>query len=142
VKRTGARLGIVSFLGLLTATISLAMSPLVASAATVKHHGTWHVSGGLANAKSVNTASYGTHNKAKTCVNITSNNSNNNVWWTIRLIWYNAGNNTVLWKLKGVGTGNYCVGWRTMSRPNDKVYDKITADNLQSIKGTYNIWTN
>jgi hypothetical protein len=111
-----------------------------ASASVTEHSGTWHVSGcAVACGKSVNTASYSAYNKAETCIDIKSGHTSN---WTIYLIWYNAGNNTVLFKLSGVSTGTYCSGWRTMSRPDDKVYDRIYASVNTSISGTYNIWTN
>jgi hypothetical protein len=113
-----------------------------ASASVTKHSGTWHVSGcAVACGRSVNTASYSAYNKAETCIDIKSANTSH-PGWTIYLIWYNAGNNTILFKLNGTGTGTYCSGWRTMSHPDDKVYDRIYAGEQTSISGTYNIWTN
>jgi len=152
MRKKGARLGIFSVLGLLAA-ISLASLPAIASAGTTEpsaeavpavvtlHTGTWFVTGGAFTHLTVNTAAYPTHNKAKTCIRITSNNIND-VWWKMRLIWYDGGNNVVLWSFSGLRTGVWCSTWRTMPRINDKVYAAITAAPGQALKGTYKVWTN
>ncbi len=148
MRKKGARLGIFSALGLLAA-ISLAALPAIASAGTTSavpavvslHTGTWYVTGGKFNHLTVKTISYSAHNKAKTCIHITSN-SDNGMWWKLRLIWYDAGNNKVLWSFSGLGTGTWCSTWRTMPRVNDKVYAAITAGPGQALKGTYKVWTN
>jgi hypothetical protein len=150
MRKKGARLGIFSALGLLAA-LSVAALPAIASAGTTEppavpavvtlHTGAWHVSGGILNVKTVKTISYSTHNKAKTCIHIASNTTNR-VTWKLRLIWYDGGKNKVLWVFTGFGTGTWCSTWKTMPRPNDKVYDAISAGALQSMKGTYKVWTN
>jgi len=148
MKKKGARPGIFSFLGLLAA-ISLAALPATADAGTARpavpavvtlHTGTWFVTGGIF-PRTVATISYSTHNKAKTCIHIASNTTNR-VTWKLRMIWYDGGKNKVLWVFTGFGTGTWCSTWKTMPRRNDKVYDAISAGALQSMKGTYKVWTN
>lgn len=136
----------VAMLAAMVLTVTPAVSSQAASAAAAtvtKHSGSWHVSGcAVLCGRSVATDSYSAYDEAETCIDITSEGHPISGEWTLYLRWVDAGNDIVLFQLTGAGTGTYCSGWRTMSHPDDKVFDEIYATSGESISGTYNIWTN
>jgi hypothetical protein len=94
--------------------------PVAASAAT--HSGKWDFPPGTSKA----TPSFGTKNKARTCVTATKINSTNG--WKFQLVWYNGGKNTRLYRSPIYRSrSTHCSPTKTMPRNNDKVYDIITA---------------
>ncbi len=125
--------------GLLAAAVPL-MVPQLAAAATA-HDGTYHVSGGLFNASTVNTPMYGTARTARTCVRVQG--SPGSYGWTISMIWYDGGRNKILWQLSGRSTGTVCSPQRLLRcRCGPRIYDAITAHNLASIHGWWREYTN
>ena len=133
-----------SRLAFFIALFSLAGS-MVAHAATTEHDGTYHVSGGLFNASSVNTPAYPTHTQAKTCVQMigTAHNGASGNASEIELIWYDAGNDLVQWSLNVRSPGVYCSPWKNLTCGcGPKMFDRITAGPGDSIHGYWKIYTN
>jgi hypothetical protein len=124
---------------LLAAVLAAAISGIAVPAAeAATHDGDFNVSAGLFD-NTWNGPAFSTHNKASTCVTIT----NQTLGWIVRLIWYDEGQNKVLWD-SGFShkTGRFCSGTKTMPRSGDKVYESVTAPAEGVVQGIYEITTN
>lgn len=113
--------------------------PVAASAAT--HSGRWDFPPGTSKA----TPSFGTHNKARTCVTATKINASNG--WKFQLVWVNHGKNTRLYRSPIYRSrATHCSPTKTIPQIGDKVYDIITALPTPGAQayagGTYTIITN
>jgi hypothetical protein len=126
--------------GLLAALVSLAV-PQAALAAGTTHSGRYSVSGGLLNARTVDTPLYQTLSTARMCVRIEG--SPGSYGWQLRLIWYDKGKNKVLWHRFGHRTRIVCSPRKRLRcHCSPKVYDAITAERLASIHGWWKVHTN
>lgn len=91
------------------------------------------------------TPSFGTYDKASTCVNVkvALGMTHVNPTWQVRLVWYDGGANKTLWSGTFTGAQRQCGPTITIPVKHDKVYDIITDMTPASrIGGTYGIDTN
>jgi len=139
MKRSKPRTGIVLSCGLLAALLSLVLPQTAYAAET--HSGGYTVTGGLLNARTVDTPLYKTLAAARTCVRIEG--SPGSYGWEIQLIWYDRGLDKVLWHKLGYATATFCSPRRRLRcRCAPKIYDAITAKRLASIHGWWKEYTN
>lgn len=142
ITKSKTPLAIVSGIGALAVTGSVFLSS-VANAAT--YSGNWSISAVLSGTH--NTPEYTTNSthKVSTCVSVTKLGGTGGIW-SYQLIWYDGGNNKVLWHTGDhEGTGRVCSPVETPGG-NDKVYDHIIVEDAGdgvevTDSGTYSVNT-